>query len=118
MRPQVSVVTSLPRGSLAAIFDADAVAKQVAMSLRLVGSLQLIRTSLVAIAIGVEPTMMLAVGTVAELTRAHSVSLRSKDTPVRIEADEAVSLEVLDADADTVALSATRLLANKLSGLN
>jgi hypothetical protein len=115
---QVSVVTSLPRGSMAAIFDADDVAKQVAMCLRLVGSLQVIRTSMVAVAIGVEPTMMLAVGTVAELTRANSVSLRSKDTPVRLEADEAVSLEALDAGADTVALSMTRLLANKLSGLN
>jgi hypothetical protein len=52
-----------------------------------------IRTSQVAIAIGVEPTMMLTVGTVAELSRANSVSLRSNDTPVRIEADEAVSLE-------------------------
>lgn len=95
---QVSVVTSLPRGSTAAIFDADDVTKQVAMSPRLVGSLQLIRTSRIAIAVGIEP---LAVGTVAELTRAHGVSLRSKDTAIRIEADEAVSLEALDADADT-----------------
>jgi hypothetical protein len=62
--------------------------------------------------------MMLTVGTVAELSRANSVSLRSNDTPVRIEADEAVSLEALDADADTVARSATRLLANKLSARN
>ncbi|MCW2540963.1 MAG: hypothetical protein JWN95_2688 [Frankiales bacterium] len=115
---QASVVTSLPRGSMAAIFDADDVAKQVAMCLRLVGSLQMIRTSMVAVAIGVEPTMMLAVGTVAELMRASSVSLRSKDTPVRLEADEAVSLDALDAGADTVALSMTRLLANKLSGLS
>lgn len=113
---QVSVVTSLPRGSMAAIFDADDVAKQVVMSLRLVGSLQLIRTSRVAVAIGIEPTMMLAVGTVAELTRANSVSLRSQDTPVRVEADEAVSLEALDAGADEVARSTSRLLADKVSG--
>jgi hypothetical protein len=62
--------------------------------------------------------MMLTVGTLAELSRANNVSLRSNDTPVRIEADEAVSLEALDADADTVARSATRLLANKLSARN
>jgi hypothetical protein len=74
-----------------------------------------IRTSQVAIAIGVEPTMMLTVGTVAKLSRANSVSLRSNDTSVRIEADEAVSLEALGADADTVARSATRLVANKRS---
>lgn len=36
---QVSVVTSLPRGSMAAIFDVADVANQVAMSLRLAGSL-------------------------------------------------------------------------------
>lgn len=39
---QVSVATSLPRGSMAAIFDAADVAKQVALSLRVVGSLQLV----------------------------------------------------------------------------
>jgi hypothetical protein len=111
---QISVVTSLPRGSMAAIFDAHDVAEQVAMSLRLVGSLQLIRTSQVAIAVGIEPTMMLAVGTIAELRRANSVSLRSNEAPIRVEADEAASLEALDADAATVALSVTQVLANKL----
>ena len=59
--------------------------------------------------------MMLTVGTVSGAEPRNSVSLRSNDTPVRIEADEAVSLEALDADADTVARSATRLLANELS---
>ena len=88
------------------------------MSLRLVGSLQLVRTSYVAIAVGIEPTMMLAVGTVAELARANSVSLRSKDTPVRVDADETVSLEALDVEAGAVALSTTRLLAAKVSPPN
>jgi hypothetical protein len=112
---QISVITSMPRGSMAAIFDADDVAKQVAKSLRLVGSLQLIRVPQIAIAIGIEPTMMLAVGPIEELRRASSVSLRSKDTPVRLEPDEAVTLEALDADAAAVAQSAARLLAEKLT---
>ena len=103
---------------MAAIFDIADIAIQVAMSLRLAGSPQRIRSSRVAIAVGIEPTMMLAVGSLADLLRANSASLRSSDAPVRVEADEAVSLDALDTDADAVAATMARLLAARVSAHN
>lgn len=62
--------------------------------------------------------MMLAVGTLGDLLRANSVSLRSSDEPVRVEADEAVSLDALDTEADADAATAVRLLAAQVSERN
>jgi hypothetical protein len=112
---QVSVVTSLPRGSMAAIFDPAEVGKQVTMSLRLVGTLQVIGSTTVAIAVGVEPTTMLAVGSISELRNANSVSLGISSEALRLEPDEAASRDALDSGAHDVAATISRLLARKLS---
>jgi hypothetical protein len=111
---QVSVITSLPRGQMAAIFDAEDARQQTARSLRLVGALQLIRSEKVAIAIGLERTMMLAIGQLADLRHVNSVSLRGSDKPVRVTPDEAVSREALDVGADAVTETLVRLLGAQL----
>ncbi|HEX8081088.1 MAG TPA: DUF4062 domain-containing protein [Jatrophihabitans sp.] len=112
---QVSMVTALPRGSMAAIFDPADVTKQITMSLRLVGALQVIHSSTVAIAAGVEPTMMLAVGTLNELRNANSISFGLGGNPVRLEPDEAVSREALDNGAVHVAATISRLLTERMT---
>ena len=112
---QISVITSLPRGRMAAIFDAADARKQIARSLRLVGALQLLRSEMVAVAVGIEPTVMLAIGRLEDLRQATSMmGLGSKS--VHIPADEAVSHAALDTGADAVAETFTRLLTAQLSG--
>jgi hypothetical protein len=112
---QVSVVTSLPRGSMAAIFDQANAGVLVARSLRLVGALQLVNSDMVAIAVGLEPTVMLAVGKLEDLRQTNSISLNTSDKPVRILPDEAVSREAMDSGAETVAETLVRLLERQLS---
>jgi hypothetical protein len=112
---QVSVVTSLPRGSLATIFDPGEVTKQITMSLRLVGVLQLVQSTKVAIAVGIEPTTMLAVGTLNDLRNANSISFGVRSGSVRLEPDEVVSHDALDSGANDVAATISRLLTQKLA---
>jgi hypothetical protein len=113
---QISVITSLPRGSMAtAIFDAADAHQQVARSLRLVGALQLSRSEMMAVAVGLEPNMMLAVGRLADLRQATSITPWSGNKPVRVTPDEAVSRAALDIGADAVAETLVRLLTARLA---
>jgi hypothetical protein len=107
---QMSVWASLPGDGMGSILDPTRLPEQIAGLLRLVGSLRVINQQQVAIAIGIDPAMMLSTGRVEQLPRQSATMLSTNDRPVRVAPDEPVTLAALDAGALEVGRSLSRAL--------
>lgn len=99
---QVSAWASLPRDGLGAVLDPAQLPLQIASMLRLIGHTQAITSSHVAIAVGIEPTRTLSIGSASDLPRNSAQFLVMSDQPLRVEPDESVTLAALDAGAAEV----------------
>jgi len=107
---QLSLWASLPRDRMGAVLDESLLPAQIADSLRLLGSLRLVDTDNVAIAVGVDHTMLLTEGNLGHGQRTHATMLRTSDNPVRIPPDETVTRPALDVAATEVAQPLARAL--------
>jgi hypothetical protein len=107
---QASAWATLPGDSMGAILDATQLPEQIADLLRLVGLLRVVDTSEIAVAVGVDPAMMLSTGRVAQLPRQSASMLSTSDRPVRVPPDEHVSSAALNVGALEVARSLSRAL--------
>jgi hypothetical protein len=107
---QVSAWASLPGDGMGSILDPTELPEQIAGLLRLIGLLRVVDSDQVAIGIGVEPTLMLSTGRVAQLPRQSATMLSMSDRPVRVHPDELVTVAALDIGALEVGRSLSRAL--------
>jgi len=107
---QLSLWGSLPGDRMGSVLDESLLPAQIADSLRLLGSLHLVETDNVAIAVGVDHTMLLTAGNLGRGERTHATMLRISDSPVRVPPDESVTLPALDVAATEVARPLARAL--------
>jgi hypothetical protein len=107
---QASAWATLPGDSMGPILDSTQLPEQIAGLLRLVGALRIVETSEIALAVGVDPVMMLSTGRVAQLPRQSAIMLSTSDSPVRVRSDERVSAAALNTGALEVARSLSRAL--------
>lgn len=107
---QVSVWATLPGDAMGAVLDQSHLPNQIATLLRLVGSMRLIDSSNIAIALGVDPAMMLSTGRADQLPRQSATILSMSDQPIRVPPDELVTAAALD----TGALDLARILSRAL----
>lgn len=102
---QLSVWYALPTGLMAQVADPDVLNARIAEGLRLAGSFNLIRAEKLAVAVGIDPASMIAIGRVAELATRRSATLAAGGRLdfVRVEPDEATSRSALGAGSREVA---------------
>ena len=112
---QVSAWASLPGDGMGSILDPDALREQLAGLLRLIGFLRVIETTQLAIAAGVDPTIMLSTGRVGQVPRQSASMLSTSDRPLRVPPDELVTLAALDAGALEVGRALSRALLEAAS---
>ena len=105
---QASAWATLPGDSMGAILDPAQLPEQIAELLRLVGLLRVVDTKEMAVAVGVDPVMMLSTGRVAQLPRHSASMLSTSDRPLRVPPDEYLSSAALNVGALEVARSLSR----------
>lgn len=109
---QLSWWAALPGDSMGAVLDEQALAAQVTKGLRLLASLDLVQGPRVAVAVGIDDTMLLTIGSVSQLPRSGATMLRSSGEPLRLYPDESLPTAALDAGAaEVVAPLVRRLVA-------
>jgi Domain of unknown function (DUF4062) len=113
---QASVWATLPGDGMGSILDGTELPTQIAGLLRLIGHLRVVESPSLAIAIGIQPTMMLSTGRVDQLPRQSASMLSMSDKPIRVHPDETVSQAALDVGAPEVAQILTRLLLDTATG--
>jgi hypothetical protein len=111
---QASAWTTLPGDSMGAVLDRTQLPDQIAELLRLVGVLRVVDAGQIAVAVGVDPAMMLSAGRVAHLPRQSASKLSMSDRPLMIPPDEQVSSAALNVGALEVARSLSRALLEAL----
>lgn len=109
---QASVWETLPSDGMGSILDDADLPGQIIRMLRLLGAIRVFGSARLAIAVGVNPTMMLSFGRVAQLPRSSASMLSLSDRPIRVEADESVSPAALNVGAPEVARVLSRALLN------
>jgi hypothetical protein len=80
---QASAWASLPGDGIGAILDETDLPGQLAGLLRLLGQLRVIESPQVAIAVGLNPTLMLSVGRVPQVPRQSAAILSVSDRPIQ-----------------------------------
>jgi hypothetical protein len=113
---QASAWATLPGDSMGAILDPAQLPEQIAELLRLVGLLRVVDTKEMAVAVGVDPVMMLSTGRVAQLPRHSASMLSTSDRPLRVPPDEYLSSAALNVGALEVARSLSRMLFEAVGG--
>ncbi|MET7424278.1 CHAT domain-containing protein [Dactylosporangium sp. NPDC005555] len=107
---QVSIWSTLPRDSLSAVLDRDHLPTQIADLLRLIGRLELLDAEHMAVAAGVQSTLMLSINSVDRLPRQQAGMLSLSDKPIRVEPDERVSAAALAGSAPEAARALSRAI--------
>jgi hypothetical protein len=111
---QVSVWAGLPGDDLSAVLDPDALPAQIAGMLRLIGGLRIIDTANVAVAVGLDPMTMVAVGRLADMANGRTIASMSSE-PLRLLPDEQVSCAALDVGAAEVGQSWSRAMVDAVT---
>lgn len=112
---QASAWATLPGDTMGSILDATDLSEQIAGMLRLIGSLRIVESSQVALGVGVDPTMMLSTGRVAQLPRQSATMLSMSECPIRVPPDELVTIAALDVGATEVARALSRSLLEAIA---
>jgi hypothetical protein len=101
---QLSWWGSLPGDGIGAVLDPDDLTRQVTDALKLLGSLALLDTGAdVAVALGVDDTMLLTRGSVRDFPRSGASMLQASGRPLRVEPDESVPGQALEGGAAEIA---------------
>jgi hypothetical protein len=83
---------------------------QIADLMRVIGPMRVIQSPQVAIAIAVDPAMMLSKGHVTRCLDKSASMLSMSDRPVRVPPDELVTTAAVDVSAPGIARSLSRVL--------
>ena len=116
MDGQASAWATLPRDGMGPVLDETDLPGQIAGLLRLVGQLRVVESPQVAVAGGIDPTVMLSIGRVAQLPRSSATMPWVSDQPLRMAPDESVTLGALDAGALEVSRALSRTLLETFVG--
>ncbi|PZS14823.1 MAG: hypothetical protein DLM57_13880 [Pseudonocardiales bacterium] len=109
---QVSIWASLPADTMSAVIHAEDLTNQIADLLRMIGSLDVVNSDTVAVAVGIDNVGMISEGRVTDLPRSQSSPLSMSDKPVRLPPDELVSIAALSAGAVEAAKPLAEALAD------
>ena len=112
---QLSAWSSLPRDSMGGILDPERLPNQIADMLHLIGSLNIVDSDRIAVAVGIESTSMLTVDTFNPASpRNRATGTSMTDEPIHITPDESVTIAALTEGAGEVASHLSRALIEKV----